>query len=132
MIAKLLKNEHGTVGAAALALPVLLCGIYGSLEIGRYAYTQGALVYSVEETTRFATVNFDATDEDLKTVASDRMMGIQKDKIQAINVQSTLNAADQAKLVTIEIQYQHDFIMPIFDMDSVTVRSSSKGFLVEK
>lgn len=133
VITRLFESDCGTVGAAAaLAVPLLLCGIYGSLEIGRYAYAQSAVMYSAEETTRFATVNFDSDEEDLKAVASEKMMGIHKDKIKSINVNAVLNEAGQTKLVTLEIEYQHDFIMPIFDVEGVTIRGSSKGFLVEK
>lgn len=130
---KLWRNEQGVAAIeTALVMPVFMFCIYGIIEFGRYAYTQGALMYAAEETTRFATVNYDATDDDLIAVASGKTLGIRQDKIQDINVNTTLNSVDQTKLVTLEIVYQHDFIMPIFDVEGVTVRGTSKGFLVEK
>lgn len=130
---RLIRDERGVAAIEmAFALPVFMFCVYGIIEFGRYAYTQGALLYAAEETTRYATVNYDATTDQLMSIASGHAVGIKKQNIKAINVDETLNAVDQTKLVTVQIQYNHEFLLPIFDAAGVTIEGSSKGFLVEK
>ena len=130
---RLIRDERGVAAIEmAFALPVFMFCIYGIIEFGRYAYTQSALLYAAEETTRYATVNYDATTDQLMDIAAGHAVGIKKQNIKAINVDETLNVADQTKLITVQIQYDHEFLFPIFDAAGVTIEGSSKGFLVEK
>ena len=129
---RLLRNNRGgTAIEFSLAAPVLIFMISGVIEFGRAAYTQGALAFATEEATRYATVNYDATTDELKSVASKKIIGIRKDRISKVAVTETLNA-DQTKLVTVQINYDHHFLLPIFEVESLTLNGASKGFLVEK
>lgn len=129
----LISDKRGVAALEfAFAAPVVMFMVYGVVEFGRAAYTQSALAFATEEATRFATVNYNATTDQLKQVASDRIIGINKAKIASIKVDQTLNVDDQTKLVTVSVSYNHEFLLPIFDIDGVTLNGSSKGFLVEK
>lgn len=128
-----LKRDQRGVAAVefAFAAPVFILMIYGVIEFGRAAYTQGALAFATEEATRYATVHYSATADELKTVASGKILGIRKDRISKVSVTETMNA-DQTKLVTVQIDYNHKLLLPVFDIDTVTLNGASKGFLVEE
>lgn len=116
----------------ALALPVLLIILLAVIEVGRVVYAHGAVNFAAQEATRFATVNFDASIDQLEDVAMERLIGIRKDRIVSLNVASDLDAADQTKLVTVQIQYRHALLLPVFRQEAFTLTGESKGFLVEK
>ncbi len=129
-----LKRDQRGIAAVefAFAAPVFILMIYAVIEFGRAVYTEGALAFATEEATRYATVNYNATVDELKTVASSKVYGIHKDQITGINVDESVNAADQTKLVTVTISYYHNFLLPLFSVDGVTLTGASKGFLVEQ
>lgn len=116
----------------ALTVPVILMLLFAVIEFGRLVFTHGTITFAAEEATRFATVNYDATAEDLKNVATSRVPGVRKDRITSVDVQSVLDTDDKTKLVTVSISYNHQFLLPIFDIDGVTLKGASKGFLVEE
>jgi Flp pilus assembly protein TadG len=128
VIVTLLNDDNGTATAtAALTVPLLLCGIYLSLEIGRYAYAQGALMYSAEETARFASANAAVTADELRALASSHMKGIRRDKVQAINVSGVTGRVGQMSRVSVEIAYRHDLMVPFLWDGGITIYGGSTG-----
>lgn len=125
----------GEEGAAAVefafAVPTVLAALYGIIEFGRVLFVQGFLIFAAEEASRFATVNYDATVEEIEAEAVDRLMLIGPGNIAAFNVQSTLNPIDQTKLVSVEIKYDYT---PFFPMPwkGMTLSGSSSGFIVDE
>ncbi len=113
----------------ALILPALMTLFYGIVEFSRVLFTQGILLLAAEEATRFAVVNYNATEAQIQEVAEDRFIMIDAGKISSFNVSSTLDATDQTKDVTVEITYAFEPIMPIL-WTSISLVGHSRGFIV--
>jgi Flp pilus assembly protein TadG len=130
-----LSAPHARSGATAVEFgaiaPVFLVVLLGILEIGRVLFTQGVLYFSAEETTRYATVNFDATTQELQTVAESKFLMIDPERISQFNVSSVLNTDDQTRLVTVEIAYDFETLTPI-GLGPLTLVGHSRGFIVSE
>jgi Flp pilus assembly protein TadG len=113
----------------ALTLPVLLTLIYGVMECGRVMFTHAALNFAAEEATRYATVNYDASISDIKNIANDRLIVIDPAGITRVDVSSQLDPSDQTKLVTVEIAYDFQPILPIA-WGSFSLTGHSRGFRI--
>jgi Flp pilus assembly protein TadG len=113
----------------ALTLPVLLTLIYGVMECGRVMFTHAALNFAAEEATRYATVNYDASISDIKNIANDRLIVIDPAGITRFDVSSQLDPSDQTKLVTVEIAYDFQPILPIA-WASFSLTGHSRGFRI--
>lgn len=130
---RLIRNEEGAAAVeAAFGLPVFLLTMALIIEFGRLIYAQGALMFAAEETTRFATVHYDATVDELAAVAQSRLYAMDKANILGVDVVSQLNAADQTKLVTIGVRFRHQLLVPLLHSDGFVLTGTSRGFLVEK
>ena len=126
-------HEAGSqVVELALMLPVLLAVFCGVMECGRILFTHAALNFAAQEATRYATVNYDATIEDIKTIAKSRLIVIDSSKIIDIDVPPLEpDPVDQTKLVTVEIAYLFQPILPI-GLGSFTMTGHSRGFRVDQ
>ena len=126
-------TPDGEMGTAlvgfALTLPALMTFFYGIVEFSRVLFTQGILFLAAEEATRFAVVNYDATEAQIQKVAEDSFIMIDAGKISSFNVSSTLDAADQTKDVSVEITYAFEPIMPIL-WTSISLVGHSRGFIM--
>jgi hypothetical protein len=116
----------------ALTLPLLLAVFCGVIESGRLLFTHAALNFAAQEATRYATVNYGATIEDIKTIARSRLIVIDPSKIIDIYVPPLEpDPVDQTKLVTVEIGYAFQPILPI-GQGSFRLTGHSRGFRVER
>jgi Flp pilus assembly protein TadG len=126
-------STRGRSGATAVEFgalaPVFILVLLGTIEIGRVLFTQGVLYFSAEETTRYATVNYDATTQDLQDVAESKFLMIDPARISQFNVSSDLNTDDQTRLVTVEIAYNFETLTP-FGFGPITLVGHSRGFIV--
>lgn len=133
LFARLTGDQRGATAVEfALALPLYLLFTFIFIETCRLVYTQAAVMFAAEEATRYATVHYDATVEDLKTVAAGRVFGLDKAKISSIDVSSVLDPGDQTKRVTVAVAYSHDLLIPFTSGGIVTLEGASRGFLVEQ
>ncbi len=115
----------------ALILPALMSFFYGIVEFSRVLFTQGILLLAAEEATRFAVVNYNATEAQIRDVAEGSFIMIDAGKIASFNVSSTLDAADQTKDVSVEITYAFEPIMPIL-WTSISLVGHSRGFIMNE
>lgn len=113
----------------ALTLPVLLILIYGVMECGRVVFAHAALNFAAEEATRYASVNFTASDEDIEMIAMGRLILIDPGGITSFGVVSELDPVDQTRLVTVEIGYSFQPILPIA-WGSFSLIGHSRGFRI--
>ncbi len=123
------KSESGAIMVEfALIAPILFSITFGIIEFGRAAFTQGVLLYAVEEATRFAIVNYDATVAEVKAVAESKLLLINSDNISSFTVTAPVDPDDQTRLVTVSLSYEFDFLLPFA---SITLTGESKGFITE-
>jgi Flp pilus assembly protein TadG len=115
----------------ALTLPVLLTLIYGVMECSRIVFTYAALNFAAEEATRYATVNYDASIMDIENIAKSRLIVIDPAGIISFDVTSELDTEDQTKLVTVEIAYAFQPVLPIA-WGSFSLTGHSRGFRIDQ
>lgn len=133
LLRRLLNDRQGATAVEfALATPIYFLALFALIEAGRLAYAQGAVMFAAQETTRYATVHYDATEDELKDVAASRVFALRKERIAAVDVDSVLNPADQTKRVTVALRYRHELLLPLLRRDGITLAGESRGFLVER
>ncbi len=133
-------DDSGSVAVEfALTLPVYFGAIMFVMEMGRLAFIQGTVIHAAEEATRFALVNYSATAADIQARARANLLGLEEDKLTAILITDPVDPADQTRLVTVEIQYQYEPILPflffISDSEgdgSISLVGTSRGVLTEE
>lgn len=129
-----LKRDRRGVTAAEFALvsPFVFLMLFGIFEFSRAMFTWGVLNYAAQQATRFATVNYNATTQQIRDVAEDAFILVDSGNISDFSVSAPLNPSDQTRLVTVEIGYDYGFSLPYINLGSMRMRGDSKGFLVEQ
>ena len=112
--------------AVALTLPVLLAVFCGMIEGGRILFTVAVLSFAAEEAMRHARVNYDATQEKIENIARSRLVVNDPDKIISFDVFSEPDPVDQTTVVTVEIAYPFQPILPS-GLSSFTLTGHSRG-----
>jgi TadE-like protein len=111
----------------ALTLPVFLVLFFGVIECGRLLFTYAALNFAAEEATRYAIVNYEASITDIEREAKKRLILIDLSKIIIDVPPLEPDPVDQTKLVSVEIAYTFQPILPI-GLGSFTMTGHSRGF----
>ncbi len=135
LIRRLLSDRHGSEGATAvefaLITPIFLLFLYGLLEFGRVLFTMAVLFFAAEEASRYSVVNYTATTTEIRQVAESKFLMIDAAKISKFEVTSVLNVVDQTKLVTIDIVYAFEPLVPLI-WTTINLSGHSRGFIVDK
>lgn len=110
MIKKYIRREDGAAGVefAFVAMPFLLA-LLGVVETGRIGLAMNGVQYAVEQTSRYASINPDASDEDLQEYAEKYMAGMFV-KIDNFNVQSSRMISSNVDFIQIDATYSHPTI----------------------
>ncbi|MEO3430564.1 TadE family protein [Pelagibius sp. CAU 1746] len=114
----------------ALMAPVFLTLFFGVIELGRAAYTQGVVTFAAEEATRYAVVNYSISEEEVRDLTEDCLLGVKRSRINAIVVTGPVNPADNTRTISVEVSYNFEFLMPFLPDDTVTISGNSRGFLI--
>lgn len=135
-LGRFLLGPGGRAGATvlefALVAPFFLAVLLGAVELGRFVFTYTVMSHAVEQATRYATVNYNATNDEIRAVAEDAFYLIDSAKIASLNVTSPVNTADQTKLVTVEMRYDFELLLPFIQVHTMPIEANSRGFLIEE
>lgn len=135
LIKRLFSDRHGSEGATAvefaLITPIFLMFVYALLEFGRVLFTMAVLYFAAEEASRYSIVNYTASTTEIRQVAESKFLMIDPAKITKFDVTSVLNVVDQTKLVTIEIDYAFEPLVPLV-WYTINLSGNSRGFIVDK
>jgi hypothetical protein len=123
-------REGITAVEFALMAPVFLTLFFGVIELGRAAYTQGVVSFAAEEATRYAVVNYDISEQEVVDLTEDCLLGVDRDRINAIVVTGPINPADNTRTISVEVSYNFEFLLPFLPGDTITISGNSRGFLV--
>lgn len=133
------EQKGATAVEFALSFPVYLGALFLLFEFGRVAYVQGVVIFAAEEATRFALVNYGATPTEIQAKARSNLLGLETDNLTAILVTDPLDPTDDTRLITIEVQYRYEPVLPVFkllgagDKDgAIALTGASRGFLTEE
>ena len=114
----------------ALMAPVFLGMVIGVMELGRAAYTQGVVSFAAEEATRHAVVNYAITEDEVRDLTEDCLLGIDPSRINAIVVTGPINPADNTRTISVEVSYDFQFLLPLMPDGVIPISGSSRGFLI--
>lgn len=131
LVRGLVRDERGISAVEfAFIAPVLLGLLFGIIEFGRVAYTQGVVSFAAEEATRYAVVNYAITEEEVRQLAEDCLLGIDPDRIDAIVVTGPVDPVDNTRAISVEVNYNFEWLLPYLPDGIVTLVGSSRGFLI--
>lgn len=122
--------EGVTAVEFALMAPAFLALFFGVIELGRAAYTQGVVTFAAEEATRYAVVNYNISEQEVIDLTEDCLLGVNRDRINAIVVTGPINPADNTRTISVEVSYNFEFLMPFLPEETVTISGNSRGFLI--
>ncbi len=126
--ARLLSGPDARSGAMALEFaivaPVFFLLVFGLIDISRAAFTKGVMLYSMEEASRWAAVNFPATAAEIEAVATGKFVVINPANITAFSATVTDNG-DKTKAVTLQMDYTFAFMMPFLNLDPITLSTEA-------
>ncbi len=126
--AGLLSGRDSWSGAMALEFaivaPVFFLLVFGLIDISRAAFTKGVMLYSMEEASRWAAVNFPATATDIEAFALGKFVVINAANITMFSATVTDNG-DKTKAVTLQMDYTFEFMMPFLDLDPITLSTEA-------
>lgn len=105
--------------------------MFGLLEIGRVMLTQGVLMYAAEEATRFAIVNFSATEQEIRDHAESKFLLVNAERIDAVVVDAPIDPSDNTRRISVRIDYNYVPLLPLPGIQSFPLHGQSRGFLAE-
>lgn len=127
-----LRDDCRGVAAVEFALmaPVFLGLVIGVIEFGRAAYTQGVVSFAAEEATRYAVVNYSITEEEVRDLTEDCLLGINRDHINAIVVTGPIDPVDNTRTISVQVSYDFQFLLPYMPDGVIAISGTSRGFLI--
>ncbi len=114
----------------ALLAPVFLGMVLGVIEIGRAAYTQGVVSFAAQEATRYAVVNYAISEDQVRDLTEDCLLGIDRGRINAIVVTGPINPVDNTRTISVEVSYNFAFLLPFLPAGTIPISGTSRGFLI--
>lgn len=114
----------------ALLAPVFLGLVIGAIEFGRAAYTQGVVSFAAEEATRYAVVNYSITEDEVRDLTEDCLLGIDPARINAIVVTGPIDPVDNTRTISVEVSYDFQFLLPLMPDSVIPISGASRGFLI--
>lgn len=127
-----LAEDRSGVSAVEFAFlaPVLLGLMFGVIELGRIAYTQGVVSFAAEEATRYAVVNYNISEEEVRDLTEDCLLGVDRDRINAIVVTGPIDPVDNTRTISVDVSYSFEFLLPFLPQDTIAISGNSRGFLI--
>lgn len=131
MLRHLVADVRGVSGVEfALLAPIFVGMVIGVVELGRVAYTQGVISFAAEEATRFAMVDYEIDEQDIRDLAEACLLGIDPERINAIIVTGPIDPVDNTRTISVEVSYNFEFLLPYMPDGVIPIRGTSRGFLI--
>ncbi len=126
--AGLLSGRDARSGAMAidfaLVAPVFFLLVFGLIDISRAAFTKGVMLYSMQEASRWAAVNFPATAAEIEAVATGKFVVIDPADITMFSA-TVIDNGDKTKAVALQMDYTFAFMMPFLNLDPITLSTEA-------
>lgn len=128
MFRKLGRDQRGnTTVDFAFAFPVLLTIMLGTLQMGQYLHTSGALRHALGEGVRLAKVDPTASTTQIEREVRDELVAIDKDNI--LSLKATRGTSNGAKFSKIAIRYKLEPMIPLIPVPPITVSEEKTVWL---
>jgi|GWRWMinimDraft_8_1066016.scaffolds.fasta_scaffold05158_2 Flp pilus assembly protein TadG len=109
----------------AIIAPIFLAFLYGLLELARVIFTQGVLIYAVQEGSRYAAARGASTVAQIENVVTGKFIGVSQEPA-TLTVTPTVNP-DGTRTVTVSVQYTFTWLVSLFGMSSITLQANSSS-----
>ena len=128
---RLLRDESGSfIIHFGFALPIVLSVIFATIELGRLGFSQAALQYAAEEATRFAIVREgQVTNQEIEDYAASKLTGVFDRQTAVIAATSPADPVTGTSLVSVQVSYQYQFLMPFLPQSGIQLAGTSSGFI---
>tara|TARA_Y100000588_G_scaffold143614_1_gene157561 strand:- start:132 stop:575 length:444 start_codon:yes stop_codon:yes gene_type:complete len=130
-LGKTLRNRSGALSVEfALGVPIILTAVFGTIETGRIGFTQAALQHAAEEATRFAIVREgEVTPTDIEEFAATKLTGVFDREAAVITAAAPIDPVTGTSLLSVQVNYQYQFILPFMPAEGIQMTGSSSGFI---
>lgn len=119
-----LRQQMGAAAVEFAAVaPVFLGLLYGLLELARALFTQGLLLYAVQEGSRFAATHSASTSTEIETLIRRNFVGI--DPAPALVTVTPTPNPDGTRTVTVTIRYRFTWLLNVFGIAPVILEAES-------
>ena len=116
-----LRDDRGSVVVEfAILAPVFLIFIVGIIDFGRLFWIKSTMQFAVEQTSRYAMVNPNATTAALETYASS-----EASTLSGITFTATTSTISGMNFRTIEATYVFSFLIPAIPIGDITLAAKS-------
>ena len=114
-----LSDRAGTAAIEfAIVLPVFLLFIFGTLEIGRFMWSEHALDYASEQASRYALANPSASLADIQSFAETQVMTVNDSEVTVLVVSETLDGIDYLKVT---VTHLYKTLLPLVPFGPFTL-----------
>jgi len=114
----------------ALGIPITLTGIFGAMELGRLGFTQATLQRAAEDATRYAIVREgQVTPADIEAYAASKLTGVFNQEAAVITAAAPVDATTGTSLLSVEVTYQYEFLLPFLPKEGIPLTGASSGFI---
>lgn len=130
LLQRFARREDGSpVVEFALGAPLVLMLMLGIMEVGRLIYAQAALNFAAEEATRYAIVREgQLTDQQIENYAAQQLIGVDQ-SLAVFTATSPIDSQTGTSLITIQVSYPFQLMIPFFSSEPITLSAESRGFL---
>ncbi len=121
------NDEEGAAAIeGAFAIPTLVLMFFGLMQVGILLWSQASLANAVGQAARFATIYPSPSNEDIENYAMSEDLGIDTDRITAVNV--SRGTDDGRNYVEIEMTYQTPTDFIFFEGPTVTIDQTRRAY----
>jgi Flp pilus assembly protein TadG len=106
-----------------MVLPMFLLFLFGTVEFGRFMWSENALDYAADQTARYALANPSATTSDVKTYAESQFTTIDKADVTVIVADELLNGINYLKVT---VTHPYETLLPLVPFGPFTLTRVSR------
>jgi len=106
-----LKNCAGNAAIEfGMAIPVFLLFVFGTVEVGRFMWSENALDFAADQAARFALANPSASNNDVKTYAEGQVITVKGSEV-TVTVSNEL--LDGINYLNVTVTYPFQTLLPV-------------------
>ena len=128
---RLLCDDSGSfIIHFGFSLPIVLSAMFAAIELGRLGFSQAALQYAAEEATRYAIVREgQVTTQEIEAFAASKLTGVFDRQTAVVAATAPADPVTGTSLVSVQVSYQYQFLMPFLPQSGIQLAGSSSGFI---
>ena len=106
-----------------MVLPVFLVFMFGTIEVGRFMWSENALDYAADQAARYALANPSASNNDVKTYAESQVMTVKGSEVTVTVANELLDGIDY---LNVTVTYPFQTLLPYVPLGPYTLTRVSR------